>query len=89
MSATQVVLVGLDQTQEAEGMDRTSLLLPGEQRQLIESTVRAAGGKTVVVVVMSGSVVDLAALERDERVGAILWCGYPGQSGGAAIGDAI
>lgn len=76
---------------QAEGKDRTSLLLPMDQDALI-ATVAAAGaaeGIAVVLIVMSGGPVDLSAAKADANVGAIVWCGYPGQWGGMAVADAI
>jgi len=95
--ADAVVLVvgltseGSDAPDEAEGLDRTSLIMPLGQDSLISSVAAAAAKKKlpVVVVVMSGGPVDLSAAESDPNVGAIVWCGYPGQSGGAAIADAL
>jgi len=80
---------------EAEGHDRTSLLLPsgtyGNQEELITEVGAAASlaGKPVVVVVMGGGPVDITFARDSADVGAIVWCGYPGQSGGTAIADAI
>jgi hypothetical protein len=54
------------------------------------AAVAAAGaGKPVVVVVMSGSPVDVSPQVKDANVGALMWCGYPGQSGGTAIAEAL
>eukprot|EP01045_Picozoa_sp_COSAG04_P003181 COSAG04_NODE_127_length_24502_cov_31.657583_15_plen_471_part_00 len=82
------VVVGLDGTQEGEGHDRTSLLLPGNQTELVEA-VAAAASKPIVVIVMSGSGLDVSALVANPKVGAIMWSGYPGQSGGTAIAEAV
>lgn len=83
-----ILVVGIDQSQESEGRDRKSLLLPGKQDLLIESVTNATGGKKVVVlVVMSGGPIDISA--HLDAVDAVMWCGYPGQAGGAAIADAI
>ena len=38
---------------------------------------------------MGGGPVDVTAAKENTDVGAIMWCGYPGQSGGDAIADAI
>merc|ERR1712226_1818891 len=38
---------------------------------------------------MSGSAVDVTFAKKNAAVSAIIWCGYPGQSGGEAIADAI
>jgi len=58
---------------------------------LISQVALAAAARRVpvVVVVMSGGPVDLSLAKSDVNVGAIVWCGYPGQSGGTAIADAI
>jgi hypothetical protein len=61
----------------------------GDQEALIEQVASAAGGKPVVVVVMSGGPVDISAAKDNAGVSGIIWCGYPGQSGGDAIADAI
>jgi len=62
---------------EAEGKDRTSLVLPNEQDALIEAVAAAAaaaGKPPVVLVLMNGGPVDVAAWRDDARVGAIIWC---------------
>jgi beta-D-xylosidase 4 len=43
----------------------------------------------VTVVVMGGGPVDISAAKSSPHVGAIMWCGYPGQSGGASIADVV
>ena len=97
-SADAVVLVlGLASWLEGEEMgiriegfhrgDRTSLKLPRVQRELMEAVVEAAGGKPVVLVLLSGSA--LAVSWADENVPAILHAWYPGQAGGAAVADVL
>jgi hypothetical protein len=83
-----VVVAGLDQKVEAEGLDRSTLLLPGRQAELISAVARASKGP-VVLVLMSGGPVDIAFALNDPKVAAILWVGYPGQAGGQAIADVI
>lgn len=83
-----VVVAGLDQKVEAEGLDRTSLLLPGRQAELISAVAKAAKGP-VILVLLSGGPVDIAFAQNDRRIAAILWAGYPGQAGGQAIADVI
>src|SRR3989338_5907683 len=88
-SADQTVLVmGLDLSQEAEGLDRTSLAFPGLQAKLIDLVI-GCSARPVVLVVMSGGQVDLGPYVDEPGVGAILWVGYPGQSGGTAIADTV
>jgi beta-glucosidase len=69
---------------EAAG-DKRDLRLTGLQNALLEAV--AAVGKPTVLVVVSGSPVDLSW--ADEHVGAIVQSFYPGQAGGAAIADVL
>jgi len=80
---------GVPHSDEAEGHDRTSLLLPDNQDALIAAVATAAAGKPVAMVTMGGGPVDVSAARDNTCVGAIMWCGYPGQSGGDAIADAV
>lgn len=83
-----VVFLGLDLDQEAESHDRTSLSLPGYQEKLLNYVEDASSGP-VVVVVMAGGPVDLSYERDSDGVAGLLWAGYPGQSGGQAIVDAL
>lgn len=87
-SDATVVVVGLDQSIEAEFRDRVGLLLPGHQQELVSRVARAARGP-VVLVIMSGGPVDVQFAKDDPKISAILWVGYPGQAGGTAIADVI
>uniref|UniRef100_M8D5C8 Putative beta-D-xylosidase 2 n=1 Tax=Aegilops tauschii TaxID=37682 RepID=M8D5C8_AEGTA len=73
---------------EAEGLDRTSLLLPGRQAELVSAVAKASKGP-VILVLMSGGPVDIAFAQKDRKIAGILWAGYPGQAGGQAIADVI
>ncbi|KAL1350940.1 hypothetical protein HN51_014906 [Arachis hypogaea] len=83
-----VLIMGLDQSIEAETVDRVGLLLPGHQQDLISKVAAASGGPTILVL-MSGGPVDITFAKNDPRVSAILWAGYPGQAGGTAIADIL
>ncbi|KAL6660678.1 hypothetical protein ACP70R_001713 [Stipagrostis hirtigluma subsp. patula] len=84
-SADHVFLfMGLSQKQEAEGIDRTTLLLPGKQQSLI-TAVAAAAKRPVILVLLTGGPVDITFAQSNPKIGAILWAGYPGQAGGLAI----
>lgn len=83
-----VLVIGLDQSIEAEFKDRAGLLLPGRQQDLVSKVAAASKGPTILVL-MSGGPIDLAFAKNDPRIGAILWAGYPGQAGGAAIADIL
>ena len=91
-----VVVVGLTSeavhcSDESEGHDRASLLLPDGQADVAAAVAAAAAkaGKPAILVVMGGGPVDVSQFKHDANVGAILWCGYPGQSGGTAIADVL
>ncbi|XP_065884016.1 uncharacterized protein [Dysidea avara] len=81
-----IVVVGLDRSQESEGHDCDELTLPGKQEDFLMA-IRSATKNPMIVVVMSGGPVDIswAKINAD----AVLWCGYPGQSGGKAIEQVI
>ncbi|OIV91003.1 hypothetical protein TanjilG_16963 [Lupinus angustifolius] len=83
-----VLVMGLDQSIEAETMDRVGLLLPGYQQQLVSKVAAASKGPTILVL-MSGGPVDITFAKNDPRIKGILWAGYPGQAGGAAIADIL
>jgi len=67
------------------GGDRTTLDLPADQRRLLESA--QALGKPLVVVLMSGSAIDLSWAKS--HAAAIIEAWYPGEAGGRAIADVL
>uniref|UniRef100_A0A453D9Y6 Fibronectin type III-like domain-containing protein n=1 Tax=Aegilops tauschii subsp. strangulata TaxID=200361 RepID=A0A453D9Y6_AEGTS len=83
-----VLVVGADQSIERESLDRTSLLLPGQQTQLVSAVANASRGP-VILVVMSGGPFDISFAKASDKISAILWVGYPGEAGGAALADII
>ncbi|CAI9300415.1 unnamed protein product [Lactuca saligna] len=83
-----VLVMGLDQSIEAEFKDRDGLLLPGYQQELVTKVAASSKGPTILVV-MSGGPVDVSFAEHDPKVTSILWVGYPGQAGGTAIADVL
>lgn len=83
-----VLVMGLDQTIEAEFRDRAGLLLPGHQQELVSRVAMASRGPTILVL-MSGGPIDVTFAKNDPRISAILWVGYPGQAGGTAIADIL
>ncbi|CAK5281389.1 unnamed protein product [Mycena citricolor] len=88
-SAADVVVFvgGIDTTVERESLDRTTIVWTGAQLELIQNLT--AIGKPLVVVQCGAGQIDDSPLLSNPGVGAILWAGYPGQSGGAAIFDII
>uniref|UniRef100_A0A0E0MER2 Fibronectin type III-like domain-containing protein n=1 Tax=Oryza punctata TaxID=4537 RepID=A0A0E0MER2_ORYPU len=83
-----VLFMGLSQKQEQEGLDRTSLLLPGEQQSLITAVANAAK-RPVILVLLNGGPVDVTFAKNNPKIGAILWAGYPGQAGGLAVAKVL
>ncbi|XP_065885416.1 uncharacterized protein [Dysidea avara] len=81
-----IVVVGLDGSQESEGHDRNDISLPGKQEDFLMA-IRSATKNPMIVVVMAGGPVDISWAKANAD--AVLWCGYPGQSGGKAIAQVI
>lgn len=83
-----VLVVGLDQSIEAEGLDRETLTLPGFQEKLVTQVTNATKG-TVILVIMAAGPIDVSFARNLTKIGGILWVGYPGQAGGDAIAQVI
>ncbi|KAL9994034.1 putative xylan 1,4-beta-xylosidase [Helianthus debilis subsp. tardiflorus] len=83
-----VLVMGLDQSIEAEERDRANILLPGHQQELISRVAKSSRGPCVLVI-MSGGPLDITFAKRDPLILAIIWAGYPGQAGGTAIADVL
>ena len=90
-----VAFVGLTSRLEGEEMsvnakgfsggDRTDLVLPDVQEELIETLAKT--GKPMVVVLLNGSALAVNSSQQNAR--AILEAWYPGQSGGQAIAETL
>jgi beta-glucosidase len=80
-----LVFLGTNLKVEAEGRDRTSLDLPGDQEKLLEA-VYAANPKTVLILMSGGP---LAVNWAKEHIPAILQAWYPGEEGGNALASVI
>lgn len=89
-----ILCMGLDETLEGEegdtgnsyaSGDKTDLLLPKSQRELMK--VIADAGKPVVFCLMSGSAIDLRY--PAEHFGAVLQLWYPGARGGKSVADIL
>eukprot|EP00250_Pteridium_aquilinum_P005814 c15850_g1_i1 orf=355-2799(+) len=86
-----VLIMGLDQSQEREGFDRTSLSFPGHQEDLIMQIANSAAikNKPLALVIMSGGPLDVGFAVNLSQISSILWVGYPGEAGGQAIAEVI
>jgi beta-glucosidase len=82
-----VVILGLGERLgiSGEGFDRSSLDLPGNQEQLLESVVTT--GKPVVLVLENGRPLTIGWAKA--HVAAILEAWYPGEFGGQAIAETL
>ncbi|CEL10075.1 Putative Exo-1,4-beta-xylosidase xlnD [Aspergillus calidoustus] len=78
---------GIDNTIEAEAMDRDNITWPGNQLDLIAQLSQLH--KPLIVTTLGGGQIDSSTLKENPNVHALLWAGYPGQSGGHAIADVI
>jgi len=68
-----------------DGGDRTDLVLPDVQQELLEAVAKT--GKPMVVVLLNGSA--LAVNWADQNARSILEAWYPGQAGGQAIAETL
>jgi xylan 1,4-beta-xylosidase len=77
---------GIDTSVEVEGLDRQTITWPASQVALIEKL--SALGKPVVISQL-GTQIDNTAWLKSKAINAIVWAGYPSQSGGTAVFDII
>ncbi|XP_050126551.1 beta-xylosidase/alpha-L-arabinofuranosidase 2-like [Malus sylvestris] len=83
-----ILVVGADQSIEAESRDRIDLYLPGQQTLLVTEVAKASQGP-VILVIMSGGGFDITFAKNNTKITSILWVGYPGEAGGAAVADVV
>ncbi|RQW05270.1 carbohydrate-binding protein [candidate division KSB1 bacterium] len=82
-----IVFVGTDEKTATEEADRLTLLLPGNQVDLIKA-VAAVNPNTIVVMQTLGCV-EVEEFKNLKNVPGIIWTGYNGQAQGAAIADIL
>jgi beta-glucosidase-like glycosyl hydrolase len=82
-----IVVVGLDETIENEGRDRTYITLPGNQEQLIIDVCKVSRGPCIVAI-MSGGAVDIQNA-IPQISGGIFYAGFMGGSGAPAFVDTV
>lgn len=83
-----VLVMGANQYIERESLDRVDLLLPGQQPMLVSEVAKASKGP-LILIIMSGGGFDISFAKTNDKVTSIMWVGYPGEKGGAAIADVI
>ena len=80
-----IAVMGLDQSLEAEEMDRTQLELPQVQSEFLKKL--AGANPNIVLILENGS--PLAIPWCAENLPAIVEAWYPGEEGGTAIADVL
>jgi beta-glucosidase len=80
-----IVVLGTDETVEQEGVDRSTLALPGDQEDLIKAVFKS--NPRTIVVLQNGSALTINWI--DDHVPAILETFYNGEEGGNALADVI
>jgi len=81
-----IVVLGIDQNIEQEGLDRDTLTLPGHQEELIEAIVNT--GVPTILVLVNGGPLALPNWLLASKV-PIVEAFYPGEIGGDAVVDII
>jgi beta-glucosidase len=82
-SDVAVVFVGTDDRTAGEESDRFTLLLPGNQYELIKSV--AAVNPNTIVVMQSLGMVEVEQFKDNPDVAGIIWTGFNGQAQGTAM----
>jgi len=79
-----IAAVGDGMGDETEGLDRTSLALPGRQDEIVRAA--AAANPKLVVITTTGAAVAMPWLDQ---VAAVLHAWFPGQEAGTALVDVL
>lgn len=83
-----ILVMGTNLSIKAESLDRTSFLLPGHQGKAVKAVAKASKGP-VILVLMSAGPLDISFAKNNNKIGGIIWVGYPGELEGQAIADII
>lgn len=88
-SDATVLCLGIDHDIEHEGIDRTSINLPGIQEEFAEAVVKAANGKPVVLVLVNGGALGIEKLTALDGIHAIVETFYPSLRGAEGIARSL
>ncbi len=80
---------GLNQSIEREELDRTLITLPDIQLVLLQQLEKVVRSPINVIIMSSGSSLDLSNIRDSNQYGSLIWSGYPGEFGGTAIASVI
>ena len=86
-SDVAIVFVGTDEKTATEEADRLTLLLPGNQVELIKAV--SAVNKNTIVVMQTLGCVEVEEFKNIENIPGIIWVGYNGQAQGDAIASVL
>ncbi len=78
-----IVFVGTDQTTGREEADRFSIVLPGNQNELINAV--ASVNPNTIVVMQTMGIVEVEQFKNNSNISGIVWTGYNGQAQGTAM----
>ena len=84
MAEAVILCIGLDESSESEGLDRTHIGIPAVQKQLLDAVTSA--NPNVVAVVSAGSVIET---DWTEKCKAVVHGYLGGQAGAAAMLDVL
>lgn len=82
-SDVAIVYVGTDDRTASEEADRYTLLLPGNQYELIKAVSEV--NSNTIVVIQSLGMVEVETFKNLPNVTGIIWTGYNGQAQGTAL----
>ena len=80
-----IAVLGINESIEAEGLDRNTLNLPKDQEAFIQEMYKA--NPNTVVVLVAGS--SMAIKWINDSIPAIIDAWYPGEQGGTAVADVL
>lgn len=80
-SDVNIVFAGTGTNIETEALDRTSMKLCDAAQKTIIDTAKV--NSNTVVVIFAGSPIDMT--DWIDKVGAVVWAGFPGEKGGEAV----
>ncbi|XP_052242270.1 uncharacterized protein LOC127852358 isoform X2 [Dreissena polymorpha] len=84
-----VICIGTGQQIETEDNDRRDMMLPGQQAQIIQDTIKYAPGVPILLLVFSAGPVNISDVDVDPRVSAIMQCFFPAQATGEALYNVV
>ncbi|XP_005113328.1 xylan 1,4-beta-xylosidase [Aplysia californica] len=79
------VALGTGQAVEREGHDRPDVELAGHQKELLLDVLDNSGDAKIILLLFSGSPLNITFADQSDRVIAIMECFFPAQSTGKAL----